>query len=268
MVELWAAPVVPDEADAPVALDGSLEIAHLTFGYDEGSPALHDVSLRLAPGETVALAGRTGSGKSTLLALLPRLEEPAPGTIFLGGKDVTALPHPTVRRLVAVVPQETILFSDTLANNIAFGKPDASRDEIERAALDAGLGPDLERFPKGLDTMVGERGITLSGGQTQRTALARALLSEAPLLVLDDAFSSVDTETEARILDSLVGAKGTRTVLLVSHRLSTLQHADRIVFLEHGRVVESGTHAELLAKGGAYASFAERQRLTEEVEAA
>lgn len=268
MVELWEAAPQPEEQDLPVTLPGDLAVAHMTVGYDEGTATLHDVSLHVRAGETVALAGRTGAGKSTLLGLLPRLEDPPKGTVFIGGRDVTELPLPTVRRHVAMVPQETILFSDTLAANIAFGKPGATREEIEAAARDAGLGPDLERFPKGLETMVGERGITLSGGQKQRTALARALLSEAPLLVLDDAFSSVDTETEERILEALASAKKGRTVLLVSHRLSTLQHADRIVFFERGRVVESGTHAELLARGGAYAAFAERQRLSEEVEAA
>jgi ATP-binding cassette subfamily B protein len=173
-----------------------------------------------------------------------------------------------VRKSVAVVPQETFLFSDTLAANVAFARPDASRADVEAAVLAAGLAPDVARFPKGLDTVVGERGITLSGGQKQRTALARALLSDAPILVLDDAFSSVDTETEARILQGLRGAAGERTVFLVSHRLSTLRNADFLVVLDRGRVAETGTHDELLEKGGVYAAIAERQRLAEEMEAA
>ena len=148
------------------------------------------------------------------------------------------------------------------------GRPGATREEVERAALEAGLGPDLATFPKGLDTIVGERGITLSGGQKQRTALARALLADAPFLVLDDAFSSVDTETEERILAAVKARAGTRTVFLVSHRLSTIQHADFVVVLEKGRVVETGTHEELLRAGGLYAELAERQRLADEVEAA
>jgi ATP-binding cassette subfamily B protein len=226
------------------------------------------VSFDVSPGEIVAMAGRTGSGKSTILSLLLRLDEPAPGSIFLGGCDVREIPLPSLRRLVAVVPQETFLFSETLAGNIAFGRPDASRQEIEKAALAAGLGPDLHQFPKGLDTIVGERGITLSGGQKQRTALARALLTNSPVLVLDDSFSSVDTETEARILLGLREAAQGRTVLLVSHRISTMRGADRIVILDEGRVAEVGTHEDLLALGGIYAQLAERQRMEEQVEAA
>jgi ATP-binding cassette subfamily B protein len=268
MAELWAAEPLPAEsADGPLPA-GRLEVRGLTFGYDGGPPVLRDVSLDVAPGTTVALVGRTGSGKSTLLQLLLRLEEPPFGAIRLGGRDLREVPLPLLRRTLVAVPQETFLFSDTLGANVAVGRPGATRGEVERAALEAGLGPDLAGFPKGLETVVGERGITLSGGQKQRTALARALLADAPVLVLDDAFSSVDTETEARILEAVKARAGTRTVFLVSHRLSTIQHADLVVVLEKGHVVETGTHAELLRAGGLYAELAERQRLTEEVEAA
>jgi ATP-binding cassette, subfamily B, multidrug efflux pump len=268
MADLWAASPLPEESAEGPLPEGILEVKGLRFAYDGEAPVLDDVSLTIEPGTTVALVGRTGSGKSTLLHLLLRLEEPPFGSIRLGGRDLREIPLPLLRRTIVSVPQETFLFSDTLAANIAIGRPGATREEVERAAAEAGLGPDLATFPKGLDTIVGERGITLSGGQKQRTALARALLADAPLLVLDDAFSSVDTETEERILEAVRARSGRRTVLLVSHRLSTIQHADVVVVLEKGRVAETGTHEELLRAGGLYAELAERQRLSEEVEAA
>lgn len=268
MAELWAAEPLPAESAEGPLPGGTLEVHGLTYGYDDGPPVLREVSLSVEPGTTIALVGRTGSGKSTLLQLLLRLEEPPFGTVRLGGRDLREIPLPLLRRTLVAVPQETFLFSDTLAANIAIGRPGATPAEVERAALEAGLGPDLAAFPKGLETVVGERGITLSGGQKQRTALARALLADAPFLVLDDAFSSVDTETEARILEAVKARSGLRTVFLVSHRLSTIQHADLVVVLEKGRVAETGTHEELLRAGGLYAELAERQRLSEEVEAA
>ncbi|HEX7579821.1 MAG TPA: ABC transporter ATP-binding protein, partial [Thermoanaerobaculia bacterium] len=268
MVELWDVEPLPEEKDTGVRLDGAVEFRGLRFAYDGGRPILDRIDLTVKEGETVAVVGRTGSGKSTLLSLLLRVDEPPAGAIWIGGRDVTGIPLPDLRRNVVAVPQETFLFSDTIAANVAFGNPDATPDEIAEAVGAAGLGSDLAGFPKGLDTVVGERGITLSGGQKQRTALARALVSKAPILILDDAFSSVDTETEARILAGLRAAAAGRTLFLVSHRLSTIQDADRIVVLDQGRVAESGTHEELLAKGGLYAALAERQRLEEEVEAA
>jgi ATP-binding cassette subfamily B protein len=267
MMDVWEAVPLPAENEGGALLSGDVEFRHLTWGYAE-RPVLEDVSFNVPQGATVAIVGRTGSGKSTLLNLLLRVDDPPAGTVLVGGRDLSQEPLPLVRRSLAVVPQETFLFSDTLAANVAFARPEASRAEVEAAVAAAGLAPDVARFPKGLDTIVGERGITLSGGQKQRTALARALLSDAPILVLDDAFSSVDTETEARILKGLRAAAGGRTVFLVSHRLSTLRNADFLVVLDHGRVAETGTHEELLEKGGVYAAIAERQRLAEEMEAA
>jgi ATP-binding cassette subfamily B multidrug efflux pump len=267
MMDIWEAAPLPEESADGTLLEGDVEFRHLTWGY-AGRPVLEDVSFRVPRGATVAIVGKTGAGKSTLLDLLLRVDDPPEGTILVGGRDVAREPLPLVRRSLAAVPQETFLFSDTLAANVAFARPDASREEIEAAVAAAGLAPDVARFPKGLDTIVGERGLTLSGGQKQRTALARALLSNAPILVLDDAFSSVDTETEARILDGFREAAAGRTVFLVSHRLSTLRSADFLVVLDRGRVAETGTHEELLEKGGVYAAIAERQRLAEEMEAA
>ncbi len=268
MIKLWEVPPLPAESATRRRLSPSVEFRNLSFSYGEDRSVLSGVSFSIGAQETVALVGRTGSGKSTLLSLLTRVDEPPRGSIFLGGADICDLPLPELRRHLVMVPQETFLFSDTLAANISFGRPEATRSEIEDAARAAGLAPDLEKFPEGLDTVIGERGITLSGGQKQRTALARALLTAAPVLILDDAFSSVDTETEARILNGLSDAVSGRTVLLVSHRMSTLRNAGRIFVIDGGRIVESGTHEALLAEGGVYADLAERQRIEEEVEAA
>lgn len=241
---------------------GELEIRDLSFSYPGGKrPALTGIDLRVPAGSVVAVVGLTGSGKSTLLRLVPRLWNPPGGTVFLDGLDVLRWGLDPLRERVALVPQEPFLFSDTLRANLALGRPGATDEEILRAAEVAGLGPDLESLPAGLDTMMGERGVTLSGGQRQRVALARAMLSPARLLLLDDCLSAVDAETEAGILAAISGERGGRGLLIATHRLSVAQVASEIVVLESGRIVERGQHGQLLASGGLYASLVRLQQL-------
>ena len=241
----------------------SFEDVVVKFGARE---AIAGVDLTIHSGETVAIVGHTGSGKTTLASLIPRLMDPSSGTVALGGIDVRNFDPEDLRRQIGYVPQETFLFSATLAENIAWGVPDASKDEIRWAAEVAGLTPDIESFPNGLETVIGERGLTLSGGQKQRTAIARAVLRNPRILILDDALSSVDTVTEEKILRGLQTVMNDRTTILISHRVSTVQNADRIVVLSHGRIVESGSHEELQQLGGFYAGLYQKQLLEEELE--
>jgi len=262
-------PAVRDEPPLRVLgeIRGAITIRDLNFSWNGGAPVLRDVDLAVSAGTTVALVGRTGSGKSTLLSLLPRLADPPRGSVFLDGIDVRELPLKDLRAAMAVVPQESFLFSISVADNIAVGRPDSDRGEIERAATLAGLDMDLDSFPRGLDTLVGERGITLSGGQKQRVTLARALIRDAPMLILDDCLSAVDTHTEEQILQNLKLVFPGRTVFMVSHRISTVRHADLILVMESGAIVDQGSHEELLSRPGLYADLELRQRLEDELAA-
>jgi ATP-binding cassette, subfamily B, multidrug efflux pump len=262
-------PAIRKEVEGPGELNeisGAVRFEGVEVSYPAGL-ALKKIDLEIAAGETVAIVGHTGSGKSTLVSLIPRLIDPTRGGVYLDGVNLRELDPEWLRRQIGFVPQETFLFSATLADNIAWGVEGASEAGIARAADLAGLGPDIAGFPAGYQTMIGERGLTLSGGQKQRVAIARAILRDPRILILDDALSSVDTLTEERILTGLAGVMRGRTTILISHRVSTVQGASRIFVIEHGEVAEQGTHAELIASGGYYADLYQKQLLEEELEA-
>ncbi len=264
-------PAIRDESGGSghAPIQGSIEFRHLSFQFG-AADVLHDVTFSVNAGESVAIVGGTGSGKSTLVNLLARLHNPPRGTVFVDGRDVRDIPLSELRGAIGFVPQEPFLFSDTLADNVAFGVPQVKEQHPERisaAATVAQLDKDVADFPHGYETMVGERGITLSGGQKQRTAIARAVVTDPRILVLDDALSAVDTYTEEEILSRLRGVMRSRTSILISHRISTVRDADQIVVLDHGTLVERGKHDELIARGGYYAELYKQQLLEEELAA-
>ncbi len=250
-------------------LTGSIEFRHLTFRYGDRD-VLTDVSFTVKAGETVAIVGGTGSGKSTLVNLLPRMQDPPRGAVFIDGRDVRDIPLSDLRGAIGFVPQEPFLFSETLAQNVAFGVPgleETHPERVEAAATIARLDKDVRDFPQGYQTMVGERGITLSGGQKQRAAIARAVVIDPRILILDDALSAVDTYTEEEILSRLREVMKARTAIIISHRISTVREADQIIVLHEGRLVEKGKHEELIGLGGFYAELHKKQLLEEELAA-
>ena len=262
-------PEIVDGAEVKdvAALRGEIELDGLTFAYpdQEDVTVLDSIRVHVDQGSTLAVLGRTGSGKSTLANLLLRLYDAKSDMIRIDGRPICEIPLSVLRRDVAYVPQESFLFSDTLERNIAFGAERKSREEIQRAARDACIHSNIMDFPEGYDTMVGERGVTLSGGQKQRSAIARALLKDAPILILDDALSAVDTDTEEQILHNLRRNRAGRTTIIIAHRISTIQSADRILVLDEGRAAEYGSHEELMALGGIYRSIHDKQQLEKQL---
>jgi ATP-binding cassette subfamily B protein len=252
--------------DTAPRIRGSILFRNLTFAYPSGGPTvLHNINLEIPAGSSVAIVGPTGSGKSTLVSLIPRLHDASPGLILIDGLPIRDYPLAKLRTAIGFVQQETFLFSDSIAQNISFGRPDATQPEILEAATTAHIAAEILEFPMGFETRVGERGITLSGGQKQRTAIARAVLRNPPILILDDALASVDTYTEERILSGLREVMRGRTTIFISHRVSTARYADRIAVLVAGRIAELGTHDELIARNGYYTALAEKQQLEEEL---
>ncbi len=284
----------PEIEDAPGVkpvgeeVQGEIEFRNLTFAYNAApsngaassnaagngtginsttpaAPVLHDINLRIPAGSSLAIVGPTGSGKTTLVNLIPRIYDADPGSVLIDGKPLREYALADLRRNIGFVPQETFLFSETIRENIAFGVQNATDDDIRWAAEAANIACDIEEFPEKYKTIVGERGITLSGGQKQRTAIARALIRSPRILILDDALSSVDTHTEDKILNHLREVMQGRTTIFISHRVSTVRNADRIAVLHSGRIVELGTHDELIALNGYYTDLYNKQLLEEEL---
>lgn len=248
------------------SIEGEIEFRNLNFAYPDGPPVLKNINLKVARGSTLAIVGGTGSGKSTLVTLISRIRQAERGTVFIDGVDIQDIPLNILRSNIGVVEQEPFLFSDYLRNNIAYGVEASNEEEIREAAHTADLLAQIEEFPEGLETLLGERGATISGGQRQRSALARAILIKPKILILDDAFANVDTQTEDTILSRLATLMKDRTTILISHRISTVKNADQVIVLNEGSIVETGTHEQLLARNGIYAGIYETQLLQEELE--
>ena len=248
------------------SIEGEIEFRNLNFAYPDGPPVLKNINLKVARGSTLAIVGGTGSGKSTLVTLISRIRQAERGTVFIDGVDIQDIPLNVLRSNIGVVEQEPFLFSDYLRNNIAYGVEASNEEEIREAAHTADLLAQIEEFPEGLETLLGERGATISGGQRQRSALARAILIKPKILILDDAFANVDTQTEDTILSRLAALMKGRTTILISHRISTVKNADQVIVLNEGSIVETGTHEQLLERNGIYAGIYETQLLQEELE--
>ena len=255
-----------EDVESVEAIKGDITLSNLTFTH-RGSvePILKDISLDIKAGTTLAVIGRTGNGKTTLVNLLLHLYNTKPGMIFFDGRDINKIPLKTLRENIAYVPQDNFLFSDTLRNNIAFGTKDYKANAIERATRAACIHDNIVEFPDGYETIVGERGVTLSGGQKQRSSIARALMKDAPILILDDALSAVDTDTEEHILNNLKENRMGKTTIIIAHRISTIQNADVIMVLEDGEAAEIGNHAELMERGGIYKDMFDKQQLEAQI---
>lgn len=257
------------ELVAPVIkpnIEGAIEFRNVSFRFDGAVvDSLKNVNFSIKPGETLGVTGSIGSGKSTLASLIPRLYEPASGAIYIDGKPLDSIPKNAIRNAVSFVTQETFLFSDTIEGNIKFGAPEATKEEVVEISKKAQLYDEVLTFPQGFDTMLGERGVTLSGGQKQRTSIARALLRNPKILILDDAFSAIDTKTESALLSSLADEMKKRSTIIISHRISAIKNADNIIVLDSGSIVEQGSHDELMQLGGKYSELFNRQQLEEEI---